>query len=43
MVCVSDVNVEFFLDDNLSKLKQFTLWLSKQYTSLLSCGRKYVR
>ena len=43
MMCVSDGNVELFLDAILSKLKQFTLWSSKQYTLLLSCEKRYVR
>ena len=42
IVCVSDVNVELFLDVNLLKLKQFAFWSSKQYTSLLSCEKIYV-
>lgn len=40
MVCVSDVNVELFLDVNLSKLKQFNFWSLNDYTSLLSCEKK---
>ena len=43
MVGVSDGNVELLLDAILSKLKQFTLSSSKQYTLLLSCEKRYVR